>query len=151
MTGVQTCALPISALGLDLRGGISIVLFPVKGSDLSTLDTAAEIIRSRVDGLGIAEPEVSRQGDTLVVDLPGVKDRARAERLVGETAELRFRLAEGLIPWSDAPAPSSTSVPPTTAAVGTTSTTAPATPPTSGSSRGDAPDARTIEIGRAHV
>lgn len=124
------------ALGLDLRGGISIVLFPVEGSDLSTLDTAAEIIRSRVDGLGIAEPEVSRQGDTLVVDLPGVKDRARAEKLVGETAELRFRLVEGAIPWSDTPSPSSTSsVPPTTAAVGTT-TTAPTSSTTSGQSRG---------------
>lgn len=124
------------ALGLDLRGGISIVLFPVDGSDLSTLDTAAEIIRSRVDGLGIAEPEVSRQGDTLVVDLPGVKDRARAEKLVGETAELRFRLVEGAIPWSDTPSPSSTSsVPPTTAAVGST-TTAPSSSTTSGKSQG---------------
>ncbi|MFM8236433.1 MAG: protein translocase subunit SecD [Actinomycetota bacterium] len=133
------------ALGLDLRGGISIVLFPVKGSDLSTLDTAAEIIRSRVDGLGIAEPEVSRQGDTLVVDLPGVKDRARAEKLVGETAELRFRLVEGALPWSDQPVPSSTSsVPSTTAAVGSTSTTVAPTPSTSGSSSGSTRDSREV-------
>src|SRR5271154_4145752 len=78
-------------LGLDLQGGISIVLFPVKGSDLSALNTATEVIRNRVDGLGIAEPDVQRQGGTIVVDLPGVKDRAKAEGLVGETAELRFR------------------------------------------------------------
>jgi preprotein translocase subunit SecD len=112
------------ALGLDLRGGISIVLFPVDGSDLSTLDTAAEIIRSRVDGLGIAEPDVNRQGGQVVVDLPGVKDRARAERLVGETAELRFRLVEGVLPFSSAPTPSSTT-PPSTGAIGGPSTTAP--------------------------
>ena len=78
-------------LGLDLQGGISIVLFPVKGSDLSALNTAVDVIRNRVDGLGIAEPDVQRQGSTIVVNLPGVKDRAKAESLVGETAELRFR------------------------------------------------------------
>src|SRR5262249_29103636 len=78
-------------LGLDLQGGISIVLFPVKGTDLSGLDTATTVIRNRLDGLGIAEPDVQRQGDTIVVNLPGVKDRAKAERLVGQTAELRFR------------------------------------------------------------
>ena len=78
-------------LGLDLQGGISIVLFPVKGSDLSVLNTAVDVIRNRVDGLGIAEPDVQRQGSTIVVDLPGVKDRSKAEGLVGQTAELRFR------------------------------------------------------------
>src|ERR1700740_3162327 len=88
------------ALGLDLKGGISIVLFPVKGSDLSTLNTAADIIRSRVDALGIAEPDVNRQGGQVVIALPGVKDRARAEKLVGETAELRFRLSRGVLPYS---------------------------------------------------
>ena len=58
-------------LGLDLQGGISIVLFPVKGSDLSALNTAVDVIRNRVDGLGIAEPDVQRQGNTIVVNLPG--------------------------------------------------------------------------------
>src|SRR5215468_5161296 len=82
-------------LGLDLQGGISIVLFPVKGSDLSTLDAAVSVIRNRVDGLGIAEPEVNRQGNTIVIDLPGVKDRLKAEDLVGQTAELRYRLVQG--------------------------------------------------------
>jgi preprotein translocase subunit SecD len=81
-------------LGLDLQGGISIVLYPVKGSDLSALNTATSVIRNRVDGLGIAEPDVQRQGDTIVVNLPGVKDRAKAESLVGETAELRFRAVQ---------------------------------------------------------
>ena len=58
-------------LGLDLQGGISIVLFPVSGTDLSALNTAADVIRNRVDGLGIAEPDVQRQGGTIVVNLPG--------------------------------------------------------------------------------
>ena len=50
-----------------------------------------EIIRDRVDALGVAEPEITRQGDAIVVQLPGVKNRDRALELVGQTAELRFR------------------------------------------------------------
>ena len=60
-----------------------------KPSDRST--QAVDIIRNRVDCLGVAEPEISRQGDNIVVDLPGVKDRDKARRIVGRTAELRFR------------------------------------------------------------
>jgi preprotein translocase subunit SecD len=107
-------------LGLDLQGGISITLFPVKGQDLSTLGTATQIIRNRVDGLGIAEPDVNQQGGTIVVDLPGVKDRCRAEALVGETAELRFRPVVGVVPWSNAQLPPSTT---TTTVKGATTTT----------------------------
>jgi preprotein translocase subunit SecD len=87
-------------LGLDLQGGTSIVLSPVKGSDLSTLDTAVAIIRARVDGRGLAQPPRSRQGDNITVDLPGVKDAAEADQLVGKTAELRFRSVTGTIPYS---------------------------------------------------
>jgi preprotein translocase subunit SecD len=41
--------------------------------------------------LGVAEPGITRQGDNIVVQLPGVKNRDRALELVGQTAELRFR------------------------------------------------------------
>ncbi len=105
-------------LGLDLQGGTSIVLAPLKGSDLSTLDTAVQIIRNRVDGLGIAEPNVSRQGDNIVIDLPGVKNAAEADQLVGKTAELRFREVLGQIPYS------ATQLAPTTTTIkGATTTT----------------------------
>ena len=50
-----------------------------------------EIIRSRVDALGVAEPEIARQGNSIVVQLPGVENQQRALDLVGATAELRFR------------------------------------------------------------
>lgn len=110
-------------LGLDLQGGTSIVLAPVKGSDLSTLDTAVTIIRNRVDGLGIAEPDVSRQGDNIVIDLPGVKNAAQADALVGKTAELQFREVQtppGPLPYSSsAVAPTNT----TTTVKGATTTT----------------------------
>jgi len=95
-------------LGLDLQGGLSVVLVPVKGSDLSTLDAAVQIIRNRVDGLGIAEPDVSRQGNRIAVDLPGVKDRKRALETVGATAELRFRQVVTTLPWSATPATATT-------------------------------------------
>lgn len=78
-------------LGLDLQGGVSVVLQPAEGSDTEAIPQAIEIIRQRVDGLGVAEPEIARQDDAIVVQLPGVQDRDRALELVGQTAELRFR------------------------------------------------------------
>ena len=78
-------------LGLDLQGGASVVL-QAKGEYKSeAIDKAKEIIRSRVDGLGVAEPEITRQGNNIVISLPGVSDQQKALDLVGKTAELRFR------------------------------------------------------------
>jgi preprotein translocase subunit SecD len=78
-------------LGLDLQGGASVVL-QAKGSyKPEALDKAKEIIRSRVDGLGVAEPEITKQGNNIVISLPGVSDQQKALDLVGKTAELRFR------------------------------------------------------------
>lgn len=85
-------------LGLDLQGGVSVVLQPVEDSDPEAITQAIQIIRQRVDGLGVAEPEIARQGDAIVVQLPGVKDRDRALELVGQTAELRFRPVLQVIP-----------------------------------------------------
>jgi preprotein translocase subunit SecD len=78
-------------LGLDLQGGVSVVLAPTGDASGDQLDQALEIIRDRVDALGVAEPDITRQGDAIVVQLPGVKNRDRALALVGQTAELRFR------------------------------------------------------------
>ncbi|MFV0259021.1 MAG: protein translocase subunit SecD [Acidimicrobiales bacterium] len=78
-------------LGLDLQGGVSVVLQPTAPADDEALQQTLSIIRSRVDSLGVAEPEIALQGDTIVVDLPGVEEQQRAVDLVGQTAELRFR------------------------------------------------------------
>ncbi len=78
-------------LGLDLQGGVSVVLAPTGEATGDQLDQALSIIRDRVDALGVAEPEITRQGDAIVVQLPGVKNRDRALALVGQTAELNFR------------------------------------------------------------
>lgn len=84
-------------LGIDLEGGAEVVLVPVDDSERSadeldrSLDQSVEIIRARVDGLGVAEPDITRQEDRIVVQMPGVEDQQQALEVVGQTAELRFR------------------------------------------------------------
>ena len=62
-----------------------------------------EIIRNRIDQFGVAEPVIIRQGvDEIVVQLPGVKDPKRALSLIGQTAQLEFKLLDEeavLDPW----------------------------------------------------
>jgi protein-export membrane protein SecD len=87
-------------LGLDLQGGIHVVL-RVKleeldaGSREGAVERAMQVIRNRVDGLGVAEPTIVKQGNNrIIVDLPGYTDAARAEELIGQTALLEFKLME---------------------------------------------------------
>jgi preprotein translocase subunit SecD len=85
-------------MGLDLEGGFAVTLQPAEEASEEVLDQAIEVIRSRVDALGVAEPEITRQGETIDVSLPGVTDAERARELVGQTAELRFRPVLSLLP-----------------------------------------------------
>ncbi len=78
-------------LGLDLQGGVAVVLKPTTVADEEQINQAVAVIRNRVDAIGVAEPDITMQGGNVVVQLPGVKDRERALELVGSTAELRFR------------------------------------------------------------
>lgn len=114
-------------LGLDLQGGAYVVLQPDRKVDEGVLKQSVEIIRNRVDALGVAEPDISTQGDSIIVQLPGVKDQARALEIVGQTAELRFRpVLQGLPPDSTAP---TTTTSTTAAPDATTTTVDPAAPP----------------------
>jgi SecD/SecF fusion protein len=83
-----------TVLGLDLKGGTELVyqgratpqVPEVTGEDI---DRAIEIIRQRVDNLGVSEPEISRLGqDEIQVDLPNVSDTQRATDQIGTTAQL---------------------------------------------------------------
>ncbi len=57
------------------------------------VDQSLEIIRNRIDQFGVAEPIIIRQGaDEIVVQLPGVKDPERAMKLLGDTAQLEFKM-----------------------------------------------------------
>jgi len=87
-------------LGLDLQGGMHVVLQvdktklkPEESKD--AVDRALEIIRNRVDQFGVVEPLIQKQGgDRIIVELPGLQDVERAQKLIGQTAQLEFRLLE---------------------------------------------------------
>jgi len=81
--------------GLDLQGGLEVVLkaIPPKNQkvDPARMSIAQNIMRNRVDKLGVSEPEVRKQGaDQIVIQLAGVHDTRAAAALIGKTAQLEF-------------------------------------------------------------
>lgn len=143
----------VPSLGLDLQGGASVTLQPEGAYDAKALDVALTIIRARVDSIGVSEPEIIRQGDTVVVNLPGVEDQQRALDIIGKQGQLLLRPvlqagtvntgADTTVPGattvvdSTLPAPSgpgssrivaATTVPPTTATSTTVAATQGSTP-----------------------
>ena len=87
-------------LGLDLEGGISVTL-TASGENVTqdVLQKTVDIIRRRIDALGVAEPEVSVAGSSnILIQLPGVEDERRALAVIGTTAQLTFRQVEEQIP-----------------------------------------------------
>jgi len=83
-------------LGLDLKGGVSLV-YEAQGKkvDSGVLDKTVEKIRSRIDKLGVSEPEITRQGSRdVAIQLPGIHDFERAKALIGKTAQLQFRIVK---------------------------------------------------------
>ena len=101
LVGVALLAIPGSpleqrpTLGLDLQGGLEVTLQAVPPRDRKLakedLDRSVSIMRSRVDKLGVAEPEIRTQGsDQISIQLPGVKDPAAAAQIIGKTAQLEL-------------------------------------------------------------
>jgi SecD/SecF fusion protein len=101
LVGVGFMALPGSpaykkpTLGLDLQGGLEVVLkaVPPKNHKLTSDDItrSIDIMRQRIDKLGVSEPEIRKQGtDQIVIQLAGVHDPAAAAKLIGKTAVLQF-------------------------------------------------------------
>ncbi|MFD9431942.1 protein translocase subunit SecD [Streptomyces sp. NPDC060002] len=87
-------------LGLDLRGGTQIVLEtrPTTAADADTeaTDRTVEVLRGRIDALGVAEPAITRSGsDRIVVELPGLQDPRKAADVLGRTAQLTFHQVLG--------------------------------------------------------
>ncbi len=90
-------------LGLDLRGGVHIILqakgTPENPLTSDSLERLLVVLRSRVDQYGIAEPVIQREGDDrIAIDLPGVEDPEAALDLIGRTAVLQFRQVLGESP-----------------------------------------------------
>lgn len=75
----------------------SLKLKPGEVAQLSerTLAQSLEVLRNRIDQFGVAEPVIVRQGtDQIVVQLPGIQDPQRAMDLIGQTAQLEFKLVD---------------------------------------------------------
>jgi preprotein translocase subunit SecD len=103
-------------LGLDLKGGVSVVLQPQGTATTSELQEAVSIIQRRVNGLGVSNSNVQRQGRDVVISLPGIKNSQQALATLGETATLYFRPVYCQIPNYVPPAAAKpTTSPPTTA------------------------------------
>jgi preprotein translocase subunit SecD len=88
--------------GLDLQGGLSAILTaqPTARSAVTedAMNRAELIVRNRVDGLGVAEASVQRQGtNSILVQLPGIKDPEGAIKLIGSTGQLQF------VKWDSVP------------------------------------------------
>ena len=84
--------------GLDLQGGVYVVLevekSPEEKENISELtDRALEVIRNRIDALGVTEPVIHKEGmKRIIVELPGVKNPQKAIEIIGKTALLEFKL-----------------------------------------------------------
>jgi SecD/SecF fusion protein len=101
LVGVLLMAIPGSpvhqkpTLGLDLQGGLEVTLQAVPPPDRELteedLNRSVDIMRNRVDKLGVTEPEIRTQGDDqIVIQLPGVSDPEAAAEIIGTTAQLEL-------------------------------------------------------------
>lgn len=89
-------------LGLDLRGGTQIVLeaqdTELEQVDEETLLRTVEVLRRRVDQLGVSEPTLQQSGDRrVIIELPGVSDPDEALEVIGRTAQLTFHSVLGVV------------------------------------------------------
>ncbi|HEV8449113.1 MAG TPA: protein translocase subunit SecD [Gemmatimonadaceae bacterium] len=88
--------------GLDLQGGMYLALEVddskqaiAPADKKEAINRALKTVRSRIDGFGVSEPVVQTQGDDrIVVQLPGIQDRERAERLMQDQAFLQFKITD---------------------------------------------------------
>jgi len=100
-------------LGLDLRGGTQIVLetrdSPTANADRDATDRTLEVLRHRIDALGVSEPTLVRSGERrIIVELPDVQDPAEAAKVVGRTAQLTFHPVTGVAAAAPTTAPGPT-------------------------------------------
>lgn len=78
-------------LGLDLQGGVMVRLQAPEGTSDEEMESAITIINNRINGLGVTEPEVRREGTTRIsVELPGVDNPEEAVEMIGTTAKMEF-------------------------------------------------------------
>ncbi|MGL5257118.1 MAG: protein translocase subunit SecD [Proteocatella sp.] len=86
--------------GLDLKGGVFMLYeaeTDMTGQELDDLmDQTIAVFRKRIDGMGLTEPVIVREGEKRIrIELPGVKDAQQAINAIGKTAQLQFVTVEG--------------------------------------------------------
>jgi preprotein translocase subunit SecD len=76
-----------------------------KKVETTSVEQAIEVIRNRIDQLGVTEPTIHRQGENeIIVQLPGIKDPKKALEIIGKTAQLEFKLLDEETPlWKELP------------------------------------------------
>src|SRR5262245_10914600 len=88
--------------GLDLKGGTYLALEVNDSAQKvpadqkkEAIDRALKVVRTRIDGFGVSETAVQKQGDDrIVVQIPGIQDPERARRVVEEVAVLQFNITD---------------------------------------------------------
>lgn len=88
--------------GLDLKGGVFMLYeaeTDITGKELDDLmDQTIAVFRKRIDGMGLTEPVIVREGEKRIrIELPGVKDAQQAIDTIGKTAQLQFATKEGKV------------------------------------------------------
>ncbi|MGL5440116.1 MAG: protein translocase subunit SecD [Filifactoraceae bacterium] len=88
--------------GLDLKGGVFVVYeaqTDKTGADLAAIiDETIEVFRRRVDGMGLTEPVIVKEGEKRIrIELPGVTDVQQAIDTIGRTAILQFVMPDGRV------------------------------------------------------
>lgn len=95
VTVIATIPVP---LGLDLRGGSQLTIQVKPSEEIKEitereLEAVKKVVEGRINGLGVSEPVIQTVGtDKILVQLPGVNDPEQAEKVLGGTAQLEFRL-----------------------------------------------------------
>ena len=110
-------ALSISPrLGLDLKGGTQIVLETKDSArvkaDRESTNRALEVLRGRIDALGVTEPTLALVGERrILIELPGLQDPREATDVIGRTAQLSFHVVQGPSQPGTPPPAGTTAVP----------------------------------------
>lgn len=104
IAGCIVSVIPINKrinLGLDLKGGMHLVLkvqndgLPSSQAKEDAVLRSMEVLRNRIDGLGVGETLLQRQGENqILLQLPGVTDRDKALNMIGRVARLEFHLVD---------------------------------------------------------
>lgn len=103
LVGINVATDNSPVLGLDLQGGVSVILQATDPASADDLLVIRDLIRDELESLGIAEPDVRLEGENIVVDLPGVKDQAQALQAVDVAGIVELRPVLQCVPGAVAP------------------------------------------------